>query len=150
MSTEELNYDVLIIGAGPAGLAAAIKIKQLAADSSSPIDVCVIDKAAELGGHTLSGAVIDTTSLSELMPDWRDQKSPINIKVMQDKFHFFTEQSAITIPNYLLPNTLKNKDCYVVSLSNVVKWLGKRAEMLGVDIFTGFAAKELIFDKNNG
>ena len=146
MAIEEINYDVLIVGAGPSGLSAAIKLKQLASENSQDISVCVVEKASQVGGHTLSGAVIDVTSLTELLPNWKNANPPIVTPVTKDYFFYFTKKSALKIPNFLLPNTLSNKNHFVVSLSEVVKWMGETAENLGVDIFTGYSAKNLLFD----
>ena len=149
MTIEEINYDVLIVGAGPSGLSAAIKLKQLASENSQDISVCVVEKASQVGGHTLSGAVIDVTSLTELLPNWKNANPPIVTPVTKDNFFYFTKKSALKIPNFLLPNTLSNKNHFVVSLSEVVKWMGEMAENLGVDIFTGYSAKNLLFDRKD-
>ena len=149
MSIEELNYDVLIIGAGPSGLSAAIKIKQLSNQHKLDLSVCIIEKASFLGGHIISGAVIDVSGLTELFPDWKNEDSPIKTQVNKDEFFFFSKNSSIKIPSFILPNTLSNKGNYIVSLSNVVKWLGKKAEKLDIDIFTGFTAKKVIYDDSN-
>ena len=143
MEIEKINYDVLIVGAGPSGLSAAIKLKQLASENNQDISVCVVEKASQIGGHTLSGAVIDVTSLTELLPNWKNANPPIVTSVTKDNFFYFTKKSALKIPNFLLPNTLTNKNHFVVSLSEVVKWMGEIAEKLGVDIFTGYSAKNL-------
>ena len=148
MEIEEISYDVLIVGAGPSGLSAAIKLKQLAGKNNQDISVCIVEKASRLGGHALSGAVIDVTSLNELIPDWRKTNSPIVTTVTKDNFFYFTEKSTLKIPNFLLPNTLSNKNHFVVSLSEVVKWMGQIAENLGVDIFTGYPAKDFLTDSN--
>ena len=149
MKIEEINYDVLIVGAGPSGLAAAIKLKQLANQDKQKISVCIVEKASYIGGHTLSGAVIDTSSLTELLPDWKNDNSPITTPVTEDSFYYLSSKYAFNIPTFLLPDTLKNDGCYVVSLSEVVKWLGTTAENLGVDIFTGYTAKNLLISASN-
>ena len=121
MKIEEINYDVLIVGAGPSGLAAAIKLKQLANQDKQKISVCIVEKASYVGGHTLSGAVIDTSSLTELLPDWKNDNSPITTPVTEDSFYYLSSKYAFNIPTFLLPDTLKNDGCYMVSLSEVVK-----------------------------
>ncbi|OUW03229.1 MAG: electron transfer flavoprotein-ubiquinone oxidoreductase [Betaproteobacteria bacterium TMED156] len=150
MIEEELKYDVLIVGAGPSGLSAAIKIKQIALKEQKSCSVCVIEKSSSVGGHILSGAILDTKSLSELIPDWNEENSPINTPVKTDEFYFFySKTKAVRIPSFFVPNSFNNKGCHVVSLSDVVKWLGKKAEDLGVEVFTGFPASEVVFDENN-
>ena len=146
MTEEELTFDVLIVGAGPSGLSAAIKLKQLAVQEGRTISICIIEKSATIGGHIISGAVIDTRALSELFPNWKTEKCPIKTQVANDEFYFFlNNKNAIKIPNFLIPKSLKNAGCYIASLSDVVKWLGSKAEEIGIEIFTGFAATELIF-----
>ena len=149
MMEEELTFDVIIVGAGPSGLSAAIKLKQLALEDDRSISICVIEKSANLGGHIISGAVVDTKSLAELFPLWETSSCPIKTPVTQDEFYFFlNKKKALKIPSLLIPNSLKNNDCYITSLSDVVKWLGLQAERIGIEIFTGFAATSLIFGKN--
>ena len=150
MTEEELTFDVLIVGAGPSGLSAAIKLKQLALDENRTISICIIEKSAMIGGHIVSGAVIDTRALSELFPNWKVEKCPIKNQVTHDEFYFFlNEKNSIKIPSFLIPISLKNKGCYIASLSDVVKWLGTKAEEIGIEIFTGFAATELIYGHDN-
>jgi len=139
-----MQYDVVIVGAGPAGLAAAIRIKQLAVETS----VCVLEKGSEVGAHILSGAVMDPIALSELIPDWKAKGAPLNTPVTEDRFLFLTEDSALRTPNFMLPGCFKNHGNYVVSLGNVTRWLGQQAEALGVEIFPGFAAQEILFEGN--
>ena len=151
MTEEELTFDVLIVGAGPSGLSAAIKLKQLAVQEDRNISICIIEKSATIGGHIISGAIIDTRALSELFPNWKTEKCPIKNQVANDEFYFFlNKKNAIKIPNFLIPKSLKNTSCYIASLSDVVKWLGSKAEEIGIEIFTGFAATELIFGGNGG
>jgi electron-transferring-flavoprotein dehydrogenase len=144
---ESMEYDVVIVGAGPAGLAAAIRLKQLAAEHSHEINVCVIEKGSEVGAHILSGAVMDPRALNELLPNWKELDAPLNTPVTEDRFLFLSETSSMQLPNFMLPGCLQNHGCYVVSLGNVCRWLGQQAEGLGVEIFPGFAAAELLFDK---
>ncbi len=142
---EELSYDVVIVGAGPAGLSTAIKLKQLNTDLS----VCILEKSSEVGAHILSGNVFETIALDELIPNWKDLNSPIKTDVRSEDFLFYTNNKSIKIPNFLLPKALQNHGNYIISLSNLCKWLGEFAENLGVEIFPGFAASKLIYDESN-
>ena len=145
---EAMEFDVVIVGAGPAGLAAAIRLKQLAATENKEISACVIEKGSEVGAHILSGAVIDPIALDELIPDWRDKGAPLNTPVMEDKFIYITEQGSIRLPNFMMPPLMNNHGGYIVSLGNICRWLATQAEELGVEIYPGFAAAEVLYDEN--
>ncbi len=141
---EAMDYDVVIVGAGPAGLAAAIKLKQLAQTDGREISVCVLEKGSEVGAHIMSGAVVDPIALDELLPDWKEQGAPLNTSVTQDRFYVLGPAGALRVPNFLLPGLMSNHGAYAVSLGNVCRWLGEQAENLGVEIYPGFAASQLV------
>ncbi len=145
MQRDVMYYDVLIVGAGPAGLSAAIRLKQLALRNGKELSVCVLEKGAEVGAHILSGAVIDPIALNELLPDWREKGAPINTAVSQDEFNLLSEQNSWNIPHWLMPPLMNNAGNYIVSLGEVCRWLGQQAEGLGVEIYAGFSAQEPLF-----
>ena len=142
---ETMEYDVVVVGGGSAGLSAAIRLKQLAQAQNKDISVCVLEKGGELGAHILSGAVMDPIAINELFPDWKERGAPLNTAVTEDRFLMLTEKGALQTPNWMLPDCFKNHGNYIVSLANVVRWLGQQAENLGVDIFPGFPAAEILY-----
>jgi electron-transferring-flavoprotein dehydrogenase len=147
-SRESMEYDVVIVGAGPAGLSAAIRAKQAAAESGSDVSVCVLEKGSEVGAHIMSGAVLETRALDELLPDWKEAGAPITRKVTSEKFLFLTKSGGLSWPTSLLPQAMKNHGNYIVRLGDVVRWLGEQAEALGVEIYPGFAAAEIVYSEN--
>jgi len=143
---ESMEYDVLIVGGGPSGMATAIKLKQLADEKGSDLTICLLEKSAEVGAHILSGAVIEPRGLAELFPNWEEMGAPLKTAVKRDELHMFSENGSIKFPGFMIPPTMHNNGNYIVSLSNVIRWLGEQAEALGIEIYPGFAGAELLYN----
>ena len=145
---ETMEFDVVIVGAGPAGLAAAIRLKQLAAETGKDISVVVLEKGSQVGAHILSGAVIDPVAFDRLLPDWREQDSPLQTEVSEDRFYYLTEKSGIGFPSFLMPPLMSNHGCYIGSLGSLCRWLGEQAEAIGVEIYPGISVTDAMFGPN--
>jgi electron-transferring-flavoprotein dehydrogenase len=146
---EAMEFDVVIVGAGPAGLAAAIRLKQLANAAGSELSVVVVEKGSAVGAHILSGAVVDPKGLNKLIPDWKEKGAPVETAVKDDRFLFLTKSGALRLPNFLMPPLMSNHGNYIVSLGALCIWFGEQATELGVDVYPGFAASEVLYDENN-
>ena len=143
---EAMDFDLVIVGGGPAGLSAAIRAKQLAQQEGLELSVCVLEKGSEVGAHILSGAIMDPRALNELIPNWQELGAPLETPVSKDQFTFLTETGSLTVPHLFLPECFSNQGNYILSLSNFTRWLGTQAESLGVEIFPGFAAAEILYN----
>jgi len=146
---DKMKYDTIIVGAGPAGLSAAIKLKQLSVKNNIEISVCIVEKGPEVGSHILSGAIFETKALDELFPDWKSMSHPKMSPVNKEEFIFLNNKKSFKLPTFLLPSIMHNNENYIISLANVCRWLAKEAEGLGVEIYPGFAAKEVLYNENN-
>ncbi|MFT6950878.1 MAG: electron-transferring-flavoprotein dehydrogenase, partial [Paraglaciecola sp.] len=147
MERESMEFDVVIVGAGPAGLSTACRLMQLAQKAQQELMVCVVEKGSEVGAHILSGAVFETRALDELFPDWKDRGAPVTTAVTEDQIYLLRDaQKSNKLPPILTPNTMHNNGNYIVSMGNVCRWLAQEAEQLGVEIFPGFAASEVIYN----
>jgi len=145
MERESMEFDVVIVGAGPAGLAAGIRLRQLAQEAGREVSVAVLEKGSEVGAHILSGAIVDPVALDELLPDWRERDCPLSLEVSSSHHWFLTESAKRELPHVLLPPMMRNKGCYTGSLGNLCRWLAERAEDLGVEVYPGFSVAEILY-----
>ena len=143
---ESMEFDVVIVGAGPCGLASACRLMQLAEEAGRELNVCIVEKGSEIGAHIMSGAVIEPTALNELFPDWQERGAPLSVPVVADEFHFLSEAGSRRMPGMLVPKFARNHGNYIASLGELCRWLGEQAEAMGVNLFPGFAAAEVLYD----
>ena len=149
MERESMEFDMVVVGGGPAGLSAAIRFAQMAMEAGEEFTVCLVEKGSEIGAHILSGAVIETRALDELIPDWLEQGAPLNNPVTDDIFYYLTDDhQGMKLPGILVPSGLHNDGNYAASLGNLCRWLGEKAEELGVMLFPGFAASEVLYNED--
>ena len=149
MEREFMEFDVVIVGAGPSALSAACRLKQKAAEAGQEISVCVVEKGSEVGAHILSGAVFEPRALNELFPDWKELGAPLNTPVKRDDIYLLRDADKATrIPDFFVPKTMHNEGNYIISLGNLCRWLAQQAENPGVEIYPGFAAQEALIDEN--
>ena len=149
MTREKMKYDVVVVGAGPSGLSAAINFKKLCKSNNKDLSICVVEKGSEIGSHILSGAVLETRALDELIPDWKNLDSPVKTKVINERFLYLNNNKSFEIPSLFLPKVMHNKKNYIISLGKLCGWLKDRAESLGVEIYPGFPASEIIYDESD-